>query len=48
MLNDLARRNMNDAPPIIVKMGTGLSVVQGSVASVGTIGFEVSFFVIKK
>ena len=48
MLNDLARRNLDDSPPILVKPGTGISVVQGSVASVGNIGFEVAFYTVKK
>lgn len=48
MLNDMARRNLDDAPAILVKQGTGISVVQGSVASVGTVGFEVSFYAMKK
>lgn len=48
MLNDLARRNLDDAPAVIVKPGAGLRVVQGSVASVGNIGFEVSFYTVRK
>lgn len=48
MLNDMARRNMQDAPSIIVRRGTGLSVVQGSVASVGNVAFEVAFYAMKK
>lgn len=48
MLNDMARRNLDDSPPILVKMGTGIRVVQGSVASVGNIGFEVAFYTVKK
>lgn len=41
--NDLARRNMDDAPSIVVPQNTGIRVVQGSVASVGNIAFEVGF-----
>lgn len=48
MLNDLARHNMDDSPPVLVKPGTGISVVQGSVASVGNIGFEVAFYTVRK
>lgn len=48
MLNDMARRNMPDSPAIIVKRGTGLSVVQGSVASVGNVAFEIAFYALKK
>lgn len=39
---DLARP-FSDAPPITVYRGTGLRVVQGSVASVGNIGFNMLF-----
>ena len=41
--NDLARRNQIDVCPIVMKPGSGIRVVQGSVASVGTIGFDVIF-----
>lgn len=30
-------------PPVVVAQGTGIRVVQGSVASVGTVGFDVTF-----
>lgn len=42
-LNEMVRRGMADAPPIKVRENTGISVVQGSVASVGNIGFDVLF-----
>lgn len=48
MLNDLACGRRSDTPPVLVKMGTGISVVQGSVASVGNIGFEVGFYTVRK
>lgn len=38
---DLVRRGMPDASAIIVPEGTGLRVVQGGVASVGNIGFDI-------
>lgn len=41
--NDLARRNQIDVCPIVVKPSSGIRVAQGSVASVGTIGFDVIF-----
>jgi hypothetical protein len=41
--SDLARPNMDSMPPIIVREGTGIRVVQGAVASVGNIGFNVLF-----
>lgn len=37
-----------EIPPLLVPEGTGLMVVQGSVASVGNIGFHVVFQIIKK
>ena len=42
---DLAKGLDNSVPPIIVRPGTGISVVQGSVASVGNIGFDVGLTV---
>lgn len=41
-------RNLADEPKLIVKQGTGIRVVQGSVASVGNLAFNVLFKVIKK
>lgn len=41
--NDLARRNQMDFQPIVLAEGEGFRVVQGGVASVGTIGFDVIF-----
>ena len=40
--NDFVRR-MNGNAPVIVRPGNGIRVVQGSVASVGNIGFDVIF-----
>ena len=40
---DLARHTYMDIPPVIVRENTGLMVIQGSVASVGNIGFSVVF-----
>lgn len=39
--NDFVRRNAVDVNPLIVPPSSGFRVVQGSVASVGTIGFDV-------
>ena len=47
-LNDLARRNLPDAPPLVVIPNTGFRVAQGTVASVGNIGFDVAFQVRKR
>ena len=44
-MNDLARRNNSDNPYVIVTAGKGIRVVQGAVASVGNIGFDVIFAV---
>lgn len=38
---DLARLGNSDQPGILVPQGSGIRVVQGSVASVGVIGFDV-------
>lgn len=46
--NELVRRGQLDNPPLVVPQGTGISVVQGSVASVGTTGFDVIFAVKQK
>jgi len=40
---DMARALYSDIPGIRVNEGTGIRVVQGSVASVGNIGFDVHF-----
>jgi len=40
---DLARQWGGDIPGIMVSQGSGISVVQGAVASVGNIGFNVIF-----
>lgn len=40
---DLARQWGGDFPGIMVSQGSGISVVQGAVASVGNIGFNVIF-----
>lgn len=42
-LKDLVRRGYQDCPPLVVQQGSGISVVQGAVASVGNIGFDVIF-----
>lgn len=39
--NDLARRNQIDVGPIVVPPSSGVRVVQGAVASVGNIGFDI-------
>lgn len=38
--NDLVRRNMADVAPLVISPNSGVRVVQGSVASVGNIGFD--------
>jgi hypothetical protein len=38
---DLARPDVS--PPILVRENTGIRVVQGAIASVGNIGFEITF-----
>jgi hypothetical protein len=40
---DMVRNLYPDLPGLIVRTGTGIRVVQGSVASVGNIGFDVIF-----
>lgn len=45
---DLVRNLYPDLPGLIVKQGTGIRVVQGAVASVGNIGFDVTFRVLQK
>lgn len=40
---NLVRSNIADTGPLIVPPNTGIRVVQGAVASVGNIGFEVLF-----
>ena len=42
-LIDLVRRRMPDVPAVEVVQDSGIRVVQGSVASVGNIGFDVIF-----
>ena len=42
-VTDMARGLYDSMPDLIVPSGTGISVVQGSVASVGNIGFDVFF-----
>lgn len=42
-LNDFVRRGYSDMPPLTVVPGTGISVVQNAVASVGNIAFDVIF-----
>jgi hypothetical protein len=40
--------NMVGPVPVPIKGGTGVRVVQGSVASVGTIGFDVTFDLVRR
>lgn len=42
-LNDFVRRNMPRNKPLWIKADTGIRVVQGGVASVGNVGFDVIF-----
>lgn len=42
-LNDLVTMGLPDAPPVIIPQNSGVSVVQGGVASVGNIGYNVGF-----
>lgn len=42
-LNNLVTMGLPDAPPVTIAQGSGISVVQGAVASVGNIGFNVAF-----
>lgn len=46
--NDFVRRGLSHYPPVVVRAGSGLRVVQGAVASVGNIGFDVIFQARKK
>lgn len=45
---DLVRLDYADTPSIPIKTSTGIRVVQGSVASVGTVGFNVLFKVLSR
>lgn len=47
-MTDMVRGLYPDLPPLVVNPGTGIRVVQGAVASVGNIGFDVIFNVIVK
>ncbi len=38
---DMARGDYADVPPVIIRPGSGIRVVQGAVASVGNVGFDV-------
>jgi hypothetical protein len=40
-VTDMVRNNAPDVPGLVVKPGKGIRVVQGAVASVGNIGFDV-------
>lgn len=40
---DFVRNDFSDLPPLLVPEGTGIRIVQGVVASVGNIGFDVIF-----
>jgi hypothetical protein len=46
-VTDMVRNNAPDVPGLIVKPGKGIRVVQGAVASVGNIGFDVLFEVVE-
>ena len=46
--NDLVNNGVQGLPPIPIAGGQGIRVVQGSVASVGTVGFNVLFEVVAK
>lgn len=41
--NDLVRRNQIDFQPVVINQGQGIKVIQGPIASVGNIGFDVIF-----
>jgi hypothetical protein len=40
---DLVRPEIVGVPPILVRENTGIRVVQGAVASVGNVGFDITF-----
>jgi len=40
---DLVRRGNNAIPPLRLRPGTGIKVVQGSIGTSGTVGFDVLF-----
>lgn len=42
-VTDMVKNYYDTMPPIIVPSGSGIRVVQGSVASVGNIGFDIFF-----
>lgn len=46
--NDFVRRGLVDGAPLIVVPGAGLRVVQGAVASVGNIAFDVIFKTVQR
>jgi hypothetical protein len=48
MLLDMVRGLYADTPGLFVPQGTGIRVVQGAVASVGNIGFDVQFKALPK
>lgn len=41
--NDLVKRGYRDVPYVLIPENKGMSIVQGAVASVGNIGFDVIF-----
>ena len=47
-ISDMVRGLYPDLPGLVVAGGTGIRVVQGSVASVGNIGFDVFFNLIQR
>ena len=42
-MKDMVRNGVPGAPPVVISPGTGISVIQGSVASAGNLGFDASF-----
>jgi hypothetical protein len=46
-VTDMVRNNAPGVPGLVVKPGKGIRVVQGAVASVGNIGFDVLFEVVE-
>lgn len=45
---DMVRGMTPSAPPVVVHPGTGIRVVQGSVAATGNVGFDGAFTLIRK
>lgn len=47
-LNEMVTKGISGAPGLLVVPNTGIRVAQGTVASVGNIGFDISFQIIKR